>query len=336
MIKRSHSAAAVLAGLFLILPLPSRAAESPPKLEVRDIAAYRQHLHQLQELVRTCSMQRSPGACDPAQVGADEEVVTTGGVRLVHYGWLRQTLMHAVRSAALPATQSDAAGAQLPAAAARLAQDDQFSSGSGSTPETPSARVRTNLSSILAEHRFQRIQQEPNVLQRAYAAILKWLFERFSKVAAYGGRNPWIARLLEYAAILVPCVLLTWWVLVRLRKQAAAPRAPQGVAPAAPSAREWQLWLQDADRFAGESRWREAIHHIYWAAISRLESHGLWPADRTRTPREYLELLRTGHSLEPDLRRLTRSFELIWYGNRPAAEEQYRDARARMERLVPR
>lgn len=296
------------------------------------MAGYQLHLQQLAAIVQACAAQMSPTTCDPAQVGPDNEVALAEGTRLVHYGWLRQTLQEAVKSSSAPGKQADAARAQLAAASARFAQD---SAGQVSGP-VAATQVRAKLSSILAEHRFQRIRQDPSLLQRAYAAILNWLYERLSKVAAYGGRNPWIAHVLEFAAIIVPCVLIAWWVLVRLRKQAAAPRAAQAVAPTAPSAREWQRWLEDAESFARENQWREAVHHVYWAAISRLESHGLWPADRARTPREYLALLRSNHTLEPDLRGLTRSFELIWYGNRPAAEEQYRDARTHMERLVPR
>src|ERR1035441_9342535 len=64
-----------------------------------------------------------------------------------------------------------------------------------------------------------------------------------------------------------------------------------GPAVGAASARDWQLWLADARRAAAAGQWREAIHFVYWAAISRLESKRLWPADRARTPREYLSLV---------------------------------------------
>lgn len=335
MTRRSNAAAAVLAGVLLLLSHASRAADSPPPPRRCDLAAYRQHLQQLADMVHACAAQLSSAACDPAQIGPDNEVTTSSGTRLIHYAWLRQTLVSAVKASGVSAKQSDSAGVQLNAALTRLAQD-LHAATEGDIPAKPASQVRANLSTILAEHRFQRIQQDPNFLQRAYVAILNWLFERLSKVSAYGGRNPWIAHLLEYGAIIVPCILVTWWVMVRLLKQAAAPRTSHAAAPSAPSAREWQRWLEDAERFAHESQWREAVHHVYWAAISRLESHGLWPADRARTPREYLALVRSNNTLEPELRGLTRSFELIWYGNRPAAEEQYREARTRMERLVPR
>ena len=303
-------------------------------MERCDLASYQQHLQQLGAIVRACSTQKSAAACGPAQVGPDNEVTTPQGTRLVHYGWLRQALTDAAKAAALQNKEGDAARAEIAAAELRLTQDSQ-SSPAGGTPAF--AQVRRNLNNILSEHRFQRVQEEPSLIRRALASLLNWIFERLNKVVAYGGQNPWIAYIVEGLAICVPCVLITWWVMVRLRRQAALPQtAVEAAAPTAPSARGWQRWLAEAEGFAQEGRWREAVHHVYWAAISRLEAQGLWPADRARTPREYLRLLRTGHALEPELRGLTGSFELIWYGNRPAAEEQYRDARARMEKLVPR
>jgi hypothetical protein len=324
----------LLAAFALLLSARFCAAADAPPVERCDLASYRQHLQQLTTIIQTCSAQRSPAGCDPAQVGPDNEVTTPDGARLVHYGWLRQALTDAGKSAALPGKSGDAARAQIAAATLRLTQDSQSSPAGGAAPI---AQVRGNLNNILSEHRFQRVQEEPSLIRRALASLLNWILERLNKVVAYGGENPWIAYIVEGLAICVPCVLLTWWVMVRLRRQAALPRtAVEAAAPTAPSARGWQRWLAEAEGFAQEGRWREAVHHVYWAAISRLEAHGLWPADRARTPREYLRLLRADHALEPDLRGLTRSFELIWYGNRPAAAEQYQDARARMEKLVPR
>jgi hypothetical protein len=83
------------------------------------------------------------------------------------------------------------------------------------------------------------------------------------------------------------------------------------------------LWLEDARRSAAAGLWREAVHFVYWAAISRLESRRLWPADRARTPREYLALVAPDDPRRPGLSVLTGSFERIWYGGRPADEADY-------------
>jgi hypothetical protein len=292
---------------------------------------YQEHVRQLAAVVDACKAQRSAGACNPKLVGPDNYVETAQGLRAVRFDWLRAAMAEAIPGK-VRAKQGDAADAQLAAAASRLVQD----AGSAPEPAPSTTNVRANLTSVLAMHRFERYQQNPSLLDRARAALLQWLWKRLNSVAAYGGRNPWIAHVLEGLAIAAPCVLLAWWVLMELRKQPGLPQRSEPVVAHAPSAREWQRWLEEAEKFALASQWREAIHHVYWAAISRLEAHGLWPADRARTPREYLALLREGHVLKPELRSLTRSFEVIWYGHRPAAEEQYREARARMEKLVPR
>ena len=105
-------------------------------------------------------------------------------------------------------------------------------------------------------------------------------------------------------------------------------------APEAASARDWQLWMADARQAAAAGLWREAIHFLYWAAISRLESKRLWPADRARTPREYLALVAAEDSRRDSLAALTRSFERTWYGGREAGEEDYRAAEALASGLV--
>jgi hypothetical protein len=69
--------------------------------------------------------------------------------------------------------------------------------------------------------------------------------------------------------------------------------------------------------------WREAIHFLYWASISRLESKRLWPADRARTPREYLKLLPVADPRKLVLTSLTRSFERTWYGGREAQDSDF-------------
>ena len=48
-----------------------------------------------------------------------------------------------------------------------------------------------------------------------------------------------------------------------------------------------------------------------------------WPADRARTPREYLALVAAEDPRHAGLASLTGSFERTWYGGRAAAESDY-------------
>lgn len=299
---------------------------------------YRVHLQALQGIIATCSAQRTATACNPGQVGPDETVTTPDGLREVHYGWLRSTLRDAAsdieaktNSAAAKNKGINENAARLQSAAERLADDIQPAHDG----VQPIEQVRKNLNSVLAQSEFTRIQK-PNFVERAKAAALQWFLDKLSSVFAYGGRNPWFSRLIMWAGITVPCGVLLWWVVLRSRKQATIVASSEPVEATAPSAREWQRWMQEAEAFAREHRWREAVHHVYWAAISRMEARGLWPADRARTPREYLALLRQDHAQQPDLRSLTQAFERIWYGHRPAEEQQYRQVCDLMERLKPR
>jgi len=60
----------------------------------------------------------------------------------------------------------------------------------------------------------------------------------------------------------------------------------------------------------------------------------LWPADRARTPREYLRLVLPGNARHDDLRRLTQCFETCWYGSETATQPDCETARLLFERLT--
>ena len=100
--------------------------------------------------------------------------------------------------------------------------------------------------------------------------------------------------------------------------------------------RNWERLREEADEAAQQQRWRDAVRGYYWATIARFESRGQWPADRARTPREYLRLVLPGHPKHDDLRLLTRRFESCWYGSETATQPDCDAARQLFERLVAR
>jgi hypothetical protein len=136
-----------------------------------------------------------------------------------------------------------------------------------------------------------------------------------------------VGRVIVWGFILAVCLGLVWG-LVQLERRWRMRPAPErdSFSTGAVSAREWQLWVQDARKAAAAGQWREAIHFLYWAAIARLESRRLWPADRARTPREYLALVAPEDPRRAGLATLTGSFERTWYGGRTAEERDYRSA----------
>ncbi len=353
MTARSIFAAATLAAILAApharanSPIPN--APAPPVSHPNDVSldGYRQHLQALSALVEACAKARDKQACDTALVGQDDRVPLTGASnaerRLVCYDWLRALLLSAqdkdkapAKSKLLPlakGVQSDESTLPPPPTTTELLQaaktrltSDLAQAGAAPAALPAHAAERETMKKVLAGRDFRNLG-EPSASDTALEKLGNWLNKFFEGAANLGAHAAWIGRLLVWGFILAVCVGLAW-ALIQIERRSRLRLLPDsdGPAPGAPSAREWQLWLEDARKAAAAGLWREAVHFVYWAAISRLESRRLWPADRARTPREYLALVAPEDPRKPGLATLTGSFERIWYGGRPAAESDYRTA----------
>jgi len=310
------------------------------------LAEYRGHLEGLDALVAKCAAAQATqdavqlsSACDPKQVGPDDRVRWPGGAvaqtREVRYDWLRAVLSFAAQKdhPAQPTTLTLTPAAKSPQpsvdslltqARQRLKEDTKQAQNPASTG-AGYADERKALNAILAQRAYRGVTEvSPK------EKFLEWFYNLLDKFLAslirLGSRAPWIAwalRVLLLAAIATALI----WLLIRIERRSRVKLVPdQATAPDAPSARDWQLWFKDAQAMAAKGMWRDAIHFVYWAAIARLESLRLWPADRARTPREYLTLLAGTDPRKPSLTELTRSFERTWYGGREAAASDFNSA----------
>lgn len=312
------------------------------------LAQYEQHLARLNAVVAACQKQRTAQACDPSLAGPDDGVRLSGAaaeIREIRYDWLRALLAVAgqkdkpAAAGAGKSAQATAGPVEVPAvrmqalsvdalltlARQRLAEDAK-QAGEPMAAGPSYAAERASLGTILAQPEFRGVNKVT-----ARERLIEWLNDALNKLLAqligFGARSPWIAFVLRALLLAGICLGLVW-ALVRIERRARirlVPDAPAG--PGAPSAREWQLWLRDAQAMAAAGHWREAIHFVYWAAIARLESRRVWPADRARTPREYLGLLSGADPRRPKLAALTRDFERTWYGGREAGSSDYQAAR---------
>jgi hypothetical protein len=306
---------------------------------------YRKHLESLSALVQQCAKGRSKTSCDLVRVGTDDRVQLGPGPnqvkRLIRYGWLRELLLRAQdpdsakqaqgatqlpmqpKDNALPAPETTS---QLLAdAQQRLAYDlAQTAAPPAASPAYPSANKI--MRQVLAEREFHKLHSS-SLLDRAREKLLEWINDLFSGISRLTAGASWLGRALVWSFLLAVALGIAWF-LLRMERRWRVRLIPDadGPAPGAASARDWQLWLDDARKAAEQGQWREAIHFLYWAAISRLESKRLWPADRARTPREYLALVTPNDPRQPNLAALTGSFERTWYGGRPASESDYRRA----------
>ena len=348
--RRGALALALLAALSTAWMAHAQTVAVAAPAEWREVnaAEYRQHLQDLDALVAACRKERSAEFCDPNRVGSDEHVKLDASAepREIRYEWLRDLLTQAGKpekttpgggAATAPVKAAPALGIALPpkprvpsldellAQAHERLEADWKQAGEATQTAPNHAPERSNLKKILARREFQGVSKV-SVKDRLLEAIGNWLDHFFSKLSGFGEAARWLGWLLLGLLIGGICLGLVW-LLVRIERRARLRLVPESEPSAmTPSARDWQLWLNDARAMAARELWREAIHFVYWASISRLESRRLWPADRTRTPREYLALLPGEDPRRPSLSALTRSFERTWYGGREAAGTDYQAA----------
>jgi hypothetical protein len=358
----SAALAAILLAAQARANAPVPAAPTPPAGHWHEASLdeYRKHLLALTTLVEACAKARDMKTCDPSLVGPDDRVplgeAANAERRLVRYGWLRVLLSKAQDKdpqnkdkdesrpkAVLGAKDAPVEDGTLPPppTTTQLLQDaekrlahDLAQTGVPTEPAPANAPQREAMNQVLAGREFRNLQ-EPSARDAVMEKINNWLNRLFENAARFGSRSPWIGRALVFAFILAVCVGLVWG-LLQLERRWRIRLVPDDLSPAvgAASARDWQLYLEDARKAAAAGLWREAVHFIYWAAISRLESRRLWPADRARTPREYLALVAPEDPRKAGLAALTGSFERIWYGGRPAVESDYRKAEQLVTALI--
>lgn len=299
----------------------------------------------LTTLVEACAKARDLKSCDPLLVGPDDRVPLgtspDHGRRLVRYGWLR-VLFSKAEEPDQPADNSDSpaqtgsepADAQtaqpttsqlLQDAEKRLAADLAQADATPVVPPSHS-QVRNAMQQVLDGRDFRNLKQ-PTVQDSMLEKAGNWLNRLFENAARLRAQSAWVGRVIVWGFILAVCVALVWGLLQLERRWRVrlVPDESNAVAGGV-SARDWQLWLEDARRAAASGQWREAIHFVYWASIARLESKRLWPADRARTPREYLEMVAPDDPRKAGLAQLTGSFERTWYGGRAASQGDYQRA----------
>lgn len=353
-IRRGVLAGAVLGATALGARGEDPAAPKPVgRWQDASLEDYRKHLVALQTLTRECAKGRDVKTCDPTRVGPDDRVPTGGGAnaerRIVRYGWLRILFSRAeepdkTQEAPGPGKlrdgSKDSARAAQPTtsqllqdAQGRLASDLEEAARGYTTPAAHAAE-RELMTQVLAGREFRDLKQ-PTSRDTALERLGNWLNHVFANIDKLRARSAWVGRALIWGFFLAVGTALVWG-LMRMERRWRIRLIPMsdGPAPDAASARDWQLWMADARRSAAAGRWREAIHFLYWAAISRLESKRLWPADRARTPREYLALVAPEDGRRDKLAALTRTFERTWYGGREAGETDYRAAEALAAELI--
>jgi hypothetical protein len=204
------------------------------------------------------------------------------------------------------------------------------------------ATARAKLEQILKRREFAPAGP-PSAWDQLRQKIGQWVLRMFEKLFGSIARHPIGSELLFWLIIFgVVCWLVT--MLVRFWTGRGRSIALQSIGTIA-AHRSWQEWIRGAQDAATRGEFREAIHLLYWAGITRLEDLSILTVDHTRTPREQLRLLsypaksgaQVAASATPAQRApmlgLTTQLERVWYGRRPASVDDFRECVKHVEDL---
>jgi hypothetical protein len=195
------------------------------------------------------------------------------------------------------------------------------------------AHERAVADEVLRRQEFQRDTSE-SWWERKKRQMFGMLVRLFSQVTRLGRAAPWLVRALQWTFFGGATVGLLVFLFRQMARQRLRVSLADGAVKAEAWTREASDWAERADGFAKEGAWRDAVHCLYWAAIVLLESRRAWRHNPTRTPREYVRLLKAGSAQQEGLRELTRIFERTWYGLRETDEREYDEARGLFEGLM--
>jgi Domain of unknown function (DUF4129) len=190
--------------------------------------------------------------------------------------------------------------------------------------------ARDDLKQIFARRDFSGLRG-PTQWEIWEERIAEWLTSLFLRLVSKLHIGAKTGNLIAWALVAVAFAGVCFWLYRTLSRSTKTDEAVANAAP--PTASDAREWVRDTLAAAERGDFREAVHCSYWAAIARLEDLKLLRRDRSRTPRESLRLLDSHPSEQTSLRSLTRHFELIWYGYRPASEADWSEAKTLLERI---
>jgi hypothetical protein len=188
---------------------------------------------------------------------------------------------------------------------------------------------RAQLNRILAAQEFNSIHG-PSWIDRLKDRVIQFLIHLLGRTLG-SSVIPVIGNVLIYGLIAAAVLLLAYWMYRAIKDGSELETIMPYPLPV--SSKEWTLWMAEARAAAEHGNWRDAIHLGYWCGVSFLEAQGLWRPDYARTPREYLRLLPSSSEHHSTLVALTRSFEIVWYGNQEADAAAFSQTLSELEKL---
>lgn len=253
------------------------------------------------------------------------EVQSAGQRFTISNAWLVVALVHWEKQA----PQRSAIQQQM---TQRLQWELQQAEALTQPPEAPSSQTgRAQLAAVLSRREF-RFVRPPSWWDLMWARVWRWIGRHLDRFMRRLRLKPAVSNVLSWILLSAAFLLLAAMLWRNLRR-ASRGMTRLGLEAPASNAWGWQQWAEAARVATAGQRYRDAVHYCYWAAVFRLQQMGVWRPDPSRTPREYLRLLSRDSQHRQAMVSLTRSFEMVWYGYRPATPAQAQSALQELENL---
>lgn len=317
---RLRSLHARWAAVFFLVWICGSLPTSRAWAEDMDANAFAATLKTLQGRMDACAAKAQ--ACDPTSVPGPQQVKTSAGLHYaVHWDWLADALRSAQKASPQErASLMSACKQHLTELALQAGEADPLA------PQMTFSRARQAANAVLARQEFRNVQEGPGWFDRQIARLQGYLLKAFSGLGRLGEKAPWLVPAIEWGCFALAAAGLLWFIRRSLQRQSLRISLSEGAILRSRMGRDAADWQRMSAEYAAAGNWREAVHCLYWAAVALLESRRAWQPDATRTPREYLRLLRPGSEAHSTLRGITQNFERTWYGQTEAGEDHYQTA----------
>ena len=202
----------------------------------------------------------------------------------------------------------------------------------------PPGNAKAELEHILAGSEFAGVRP-PSAWDLFRQRLAEWLERLLLRILGGFARYPLGGQILLWLGMVLGVGLIALWVFRFMVGRDRLNSLPTSEVMSA--SRTWQEWIRAAREAASRNDFREAVHSAYWAGIVRLEQTGVVPRDRAKTPREYLRIasepspegIAPSPAYREPLAALTARLERIWYANRGASADDFRDTLRQLEAL---
>ncbi len=307
--------------IICILLVGTSALHAQARSEFADIAAYLDELDRLHAALTDATPEQ--GERLSVSLAPRWTVRTPDGPVAVDLEWL----VHGLRDAPHPADTWPTRRGQLLRRILQLqAHGRAVAESTGANP----VDLRSAVTRVLAEGEFSR-PQEPGWRERLQRKLGQWIQSLVQSVGipAIGGRR--LALVIAWSAALAAGLALAYLLVRTLVRRSQMVRFNLQYAQRhQTSAREFAVRAAQAFS-AGDLR--EGTRLAWVAVLRAMEEQGAWRVDESRTPREYLRLLRQDDNRGEAVRQVARVFERAFYADRPATEDDARQVRQSLHTL---